>query len=191
MTFLRNIWRFFRRHFGIDANEPRVSIWSIPESRRTLYFGLFAILTLVGVGWVCWYEIFYRTEDDWPQTINSILYGIPIAGAASAVTTISTIETWRFIVVVGDWLAMKIQESRRRREEETEARIAQAEAQREQAEAQRERAETERERAETERERAETRMKIVQEWNRRREAAMAAGEQFTEPFPLFPDADSP
>ncbi len=195
MTVFTNIRRFLRRHSGVDANEPRASIWSIPESRRTLYFGLFAVLTLVGVGWICWYEIFYKTGDDWPETVNSIFRNIPTAGTASAVATVSTIETWRFIVVVGDWLAMKIQESRRRKEEEEEARIAEAVANavaeaREQVRAEvREQTIAEaREQVRAEvREQNAVRMEVIQQWNQRREAAIAAGEEFAEPLPSFQD----
>jgi hypothetical protein len=92
--------------------EPRTSIWSIPESRRTLYFGLFTVLTLAGTGWTLWYEIAYQTRADWAETVQGIIRGIPAVGAFAAITTVTLIEARRLIMVVGDWLEQKIRKNR-------------------------------------------------------------------------------
>ena len=66
------------------------------------------------MGWVFWYEIAYQTEDNWAGTVQAIIQGIPTAGAAAAVATISAIESRRIIVVVGDWLEERIRKNRER-----------------------------------------------------------------------------
>ena len=96
----------------MTGHEPRTSIWSIPESRRTLYFGLFTVLTLAGTGWIFWYEIAYHTEDNWAETVQAILRSIPAVGVSAAIATVAAIESERLAMVVGDWLEEKIRKNR-------------------------------------------------------------------------------
>ena len=43
--------------------EDRDSIWSIPLARRALYFGLFTLYALAGIGFLIWHEVFEHTAD--------------------------------------------------------------------------------------------------------------------------------
>jgi hypothetical protein len=97
---------------GVDRRE---SIWSIPASRRTLYFGLFAVQTLAGAGLVCWYEIGHRTETGAVETVLGITQGISTVAVAAAAMTVAILEAWGFVMVVGDWLADKLEERKLKR----------------------------------------------------------------------------
>ena len=52
--------------------ERRVSIWSVPERWRKLFFALFTFQTVALIGLAVWYEVFVRTGDSWPETIFAI-----------------------------------------------------------------------------------------------------------------------
>ena len=69
---------------GRQAQEDRESIWSITRARRALYFGLFTIYALAGIGFLIWYHVFERRTDTWPETILSITQGIGVTTVGAA-----------------------------------------------------------------------------------------------------------
>ncbi len=52
--------------------ERRVSIWSVPERWRKLFFAIFSLQTAALIGLAIWYEVFSITGDTWPETIFAI-----------------------------------------------------------------------------------------------------------------------
>ena len=54
------------------APERRVSIWSVPERWRKLFFAIFSLQTAALIGLAVWYEVFVKTGDSWPETIFAI-----------------------------------------------------------------------------------------------------------------------
>ena len=149
--------------------EDRDSIWSIPLGRRALYFGLFTVYALAGIGFLIWYEIFEHTADTWQQTILAITQGIGVTTVGAAGLALLTIEGPENIMVVADYLRKRLiepLEERRRQEAEQRQREA------------RERGLAEG-RAEGE---AQTQA-AWEAWNERRMAAEASGEPFDEPPP--------
>ena len=52
--------------------ERRVSIWSVPERWRKLFFAIFSLQTAALIGLAVWYEVFIITGDPWPETIFAI-----------------------------------------------------------------------------------------------------------------------
>ena len=169
--------------------EDRDSIWSIPLARRALYFGLFTVYALAGIGFLIWYEVFENTADTWQQTVLSITQGIGITTVGAAGMALLTIEGPRTVMVIGDYLKKKLieplEERRRleaeRRQEEAAARgleqglaegLAEGLAKGHAAGHAEGRAEGE----------ARRQAEWV-DWNERRLAAEANGEAFDEPPP--------
>ena len=70
--------------------ERRVSIWSVPERWRKLFFAIFSLQTAGLIGLAIWYEVFVVTGDTWPETIFAIgrdaAPGIGVIAADSIVT---------------------------------------------------------------------------------------------------------
>ena len=96
--------------------ERRVSIWSVPERWRKLFFAIFSIQTAALAGLAIWYEIFVITGDSWPETIFAIgrdaAPGIGVIAADSVV-----------IVDVVMILTLLYEDYRRKRIERAESRI--------------------------------------------------------------------
>ena len=69
--------------------ERRVSIWSVPERWRKLFFAIFSLQTAALIGLAIWYEVFVVTGDTWPETIFAIgrdaAPGIAVVAADSVV----------------------------------------------------------------------------------------------------------
>ena len=70
--------------------ERRVSIWTVPERWRKLFFAIFSLQTAALIGLAIWYEVFVVTGDTWPETIFAIgrdaAPGIAVVAADSVVT---------------------------------------------------------------------------------------------------------
>ncbi len=162
------------------TQEDRDSIWSIPLAWRALYFGLFTVYAVTGVGFLLWYETFERMADTWPETIYSITQGIGVTTVGAAGLALLTIEGPQTIMVVAHYLRKKLiepLEERRRQEAEQRRQEAEQRSQRAREEALAEgRAEG---RAEGE---AQNQAAWVA-WNERRMRAMDNGEPFDEPPP--------
>ena len=84
--------------------EDRDSIWSIPLARRALYFGLFTLYALAGIGFLIWHEVFEHTADTWQQTVLSITQGIGVTTVGAAGLALLTIEGPQTIMVVADYI---------------------------------------------------------------------------------------
>ncbi len=69
--------------------ERRVSIWSVPERWRKLFFAIFSLQTAALIGLAIWYETFVVAGNTWPETIFAIgkdaAPGIGVVAADSVV----------------------------------------------------------------------------------------------------------
>ena len=160
--------------------EDRDSIWSIPLSRRALYFGLFTVYALAGIGFLIWYEVFVNTTDTWQQTILSITQGIGVNTVGAAGLALLTIEGPKTVMVVADYITQRWLnplKERRRQEAERIRADAEAEAERVRAEAERIRADAERRRADSEAEAERIRAEAEAEAERRRADSEAEAER--------------
>ena len=163
-----------------ERDEPqqqdRDSIWSIPPARRALYFGLFTLYALAGIGFLVWYHVFEVGSDTWPETILSITQGIGLHTVGAAGLALLTIEGPNTVMVVGDYLRKKLiepLEERRRQEAE-----------------QRQREAREKGLAEGLAEGRAQGQAAWLAWNERRLAAEVNGEPFDEPTPGTPSNKS-
>ena len=70
--------------------ERRVSIWSVPERWRKLFFAIFSLQTAALIGLAIWYEVFVVKGNPWPEIIFAIgrdaAPGIAVVAADSVVT---------------------------------------------------------------------------------------------------------
>ena len=96
--------------------ERRVSIWSVPERWRKLFFAIFSLQTAALIGLAVWYEVFVKTGDSWPETIFAIgrdaAPGIGVIAADSVV-----------IVDIVMILTLLYEDFRRKRTERALARL--------------------------------------------------------------------
>ena len=164
---------------GPRPQEDRDSIWSVTRARRALYFGLFTLYAIAGLGFLIWYHVFERLTESWPETVLSITQGIGVNTVGAAGLALLTIELPRSIMVVGDYIEerwLNPLKERRRREAEQRQEQARAEAEERVAKI---RAEG---RAEGE---AQNQAAWVA-WNERRLIAEENGEPFDEPPPELP-----
>ena len=96
--------------------ERQVSIWTVPERWRKLFFAIFSLQTAALIGLAVWYEVFVVTGDTWLETIFAIGRdaepGIAVVAADSVVT-----------VVVVMILTLLYEDYRRKRTERALARL--------------------------------------------------------------------
>ena len=176
--------------------ERRESVWSVPAGLKRWYFGLFIVQVVIAAGLLTRQAI----ADPGVNGVSGIAlylwgYGATAAGTAAAVA-ISLIESWRGVMVIAEGLKEFFDRKFAEMDKKAAARD------RERAEQEQERA---RQRAEQEQQRQEQRAAEIQaaqdagrdeerqrweEWNARREAAMSAGDEFTEPPPA-PESPAP
>ena len=96
--------------------ERRVSIWSVPERWRKLFFAIFSLQSAALVGLAIWYEVFVITGDSWPQTIFAI--GTDTAPGIAVIAAESII-----VVDVAMILTLLYEDYRRKRIERALARL--------------------------------------------------------------------
>lgn len=133
--------------------EERESIWSIPAKYKGWYFGLFSVQFIVSAVWLIRASV---TDDALPSISQKVFFvwqGMAPMSISSAAFSLVIVETWRVTMVIAAWME-EAMEKRRRRQIRRAADNARAEVQ-----------------------------KAWLEWNERREAATAAGEDFSEPPP--------
>ena len=160
--------------------QDRDSIWSIPLSWRALYFGLFTVYALAGIGFLIWYHVFEYRGDSWQQTILSITQGIGIHTVGAAGLALLTVEGPNTIMVVAHYLRKRLiepLEERRRQEAEQRQREAREKGRAEGRAAGRAEAEAQVQAA-------------WEAWNERRMAAEARRELFDEPPPITTSTES-
>ena len=97
--------------------EPRVSVTSVPERWRELYFVIFSAQTLALIGLAVWYEVFVVTDDSWPETIFAI--GRAVGPGVGAIMAESIIVTEGLFMVLFGGIMRRREE---RRVEEAESR---------------------------------------------------------------------
>ena len=101
---------------GRPDPERRVSIWSVPERWRKLFFAIFSIQCLALIGLAVWYEVFIVTGDPWPETIFAIGRDAAPGIALIAADSVMVVDT----VMI---LTLLYEDYRRKRIERAEARI--------------------------------------------------------------------
>ena len=136
-----------------QPEEDRESIWSIPASLKRLYFGLFVTQVVIAAVWLVRAAIADETLTGVPEKILFVWQSMAPLAIASAAFALTITDTWKTSMVLGTYLEDVL---RKRRQRQIKAAVDRALAE--------------------ERQR-------WQEWNQRREAAAAAGEEFTEPPP--------
>ena len=171
--------------------EPRVSVTSVPERWRELYFVIFSAQTLALIGLAVWYEVFVVTDDSWPETIFAI--GRAVGPGVGAIMAESIIVTeGLFMVLFGGILRRR--EERRVEEAKSQGRsegIAEGRSEgiaegRSEGIAEGRYQGIAEGRSQGIAEGLALERKKWQEWNRRRLEAEAEGHPFTEPPPSDP-----
>jgi membrane protein implicated in regulation of membrane protease activity len=167
-----------------DEEQPeqqRESIWSIPAKYKRWYFGLFTGQMIIATIWLVRTAIVDDTRAGIPEKILFVWQGAAPMAITSAAFALTIIDTWGLSMVLASYLEDVLRKRRQksiaeaRKKALAEGRAAGL------AEGHTEgRAEG---RSEGLSEGFEDASRMWQEWNRRREAAVAAGEEFTEPPP--------
>ncbi len=136
--------------------DRRVTIWSVPEDWQKWYLALFNLQILCLLGLVSWHEVATAAATDGPIDVL-IAVGSSMAGLVVVVAAesifLTDVTKMLFTMISEKYLNRR--EERGRTEGRTEGRVEG---------------------------RTEERRKW-EEWNERRLAAEAAGEEFTEPAP--------
>ena len=106
----------------MTSSEPerRISIWSVPEDWRKLYFAIFSAQTLALLGLAIWYEVFVLTNSPWPETIFAI--GSRVGPGIGVIAAESIILTEAYFVVIFGGIVERYQNRLKQREAEGEAR---------------------------------------------------------------------
>ena len=143
----------------------------MPAGLKRWYFGLFIVQVVIAAGLLTRQAI----ADPGVNGVGDIAlylwgYGATAAGTAAAVA-ISLIESWRGVMVIAEGL-----------KEFFDRKFAEMDKKAAAQERERRRAEQEQQAAEIKAARDEERQRW-EEWNARRQAAMSAGSEFTEPPP--------
>ena len=100
--------------------ERRVSIWSVPEQWRRLYFAIFSVQAVAFLGLAVWYEIAVATRDSWMEALFAVGANAgPVIAVAAAESVILT-EVY-FVVIFGG-IVERYQNRLKQREAEGEAR---------------------------------------------------------------------
>ena len=131
----------------------RESIWSILSKYKGWYFGLFSGQMVIAVIWLAQRAIADESLPGVTDKTLSVWQNLAPVAISSAAIALALTDIWGTVMVFASWLEETL-EKRRRRQIRAAADNARAEVQ-----------------------------KAWLEWNRRREAAAAAGEEFNEPPP--------
>ena len=167
-------------------NPDRESIWSIPASLKKLYFGLFTAQIIIATIWLAQTAI---NDQTLPTAQAKILYlwqNLAPTAISSATLSLILTDAWKTTMVLGTWLEDELKKRRQRQINAAEAK-GRAEGRAEERDKIRAE-ERDKARAEAYRQRMEDFQKW-QTWNRNREAAQAAGQEFNEPPPSSPTPD--
>ena len=139
------------------GEDERESIWSIPAKYKGWYFSLFSIQFIIAAVWLIWVSVTDDTLPSIPKKVLFIWQGMAPMAISSAAFSLVIVEAWRMTMVIASWLEETLE---KRRQRQIRAAADKARTEGEQAVQQR-----------------------WVDWNRRREAAMSAGEDFNEPPP--------
>ena len=95
-----------------EPNNDRQPIWSVPSKKATLFFAMFTILNLIGIGYFAWYEIFVNDQDSFHDTVANIIANYVAVFICSAGVSFTTTEV---VVVIGSYLEEYVFKPRRKR----------------------------------------------------------------------------
>ena len=174
------------RNKEVDAaeNDGREAIWAIRPRWSTLYFVLFTFQVVVGFGIATYDGLSSLTAENWTQRYFGIILRTGQVGIAAAILTFTVIELLDSIMLMSEWIRVKLVEpAKREQEARMEMRFEKAvekavEKVWEEARVQG---------------RAEGRTQVIAEmkdWDRRRRAAEECGEKFDEPLPYLENGSS-
>ena len=135
------------------GEDERESIWSIPAKYKGWYFSLFSIQFIIAAVWLIWVSVTDDTLPSIPKKVLFVWQGMAPMAITSAASSLVIVEAWRMTMVIASWLEETLE---KRRQQQIRRAADNA--------------------------RAEERQRWL-EWNRRREAAEADDEEFTEPPP--------
>lgn len=102
---------------GLSRQDDRESIWSVDRRTKTLYFALFIVQSIIGIGALAWHTIL---QGKGPlETAVAVWQGSALIIAASAGTSVIIAESWGSLMV----LARSLEEWLERRREKHDARV--------------------------------------------------------------------
>ncbi len=140
-----------------QPEEERESIWTIPANYKGWYFGLLSAQIIIATIWLVRAAIVDDTRNGIPEILLFIWQSMAPIAISSAAFALVIIDVWKTTMVFGTWLEETLEKRRRRQVKAAEVKGRT--------------------------EGFEEASRRWQEWNRRREAAVAAGEEFSEPPP--------
>lgn len=155
------------------VDDDRESIWTIPAKLKRWYFALFSIQVVIAAIWLVRMGIVDEGRNGIPDILFYVWQYMAPAAVSSATFALVIVDTAKGVMVLSTWLE---DELKKRRERQIKAAVEAAVKVAVEAAVKEARAEARAEALSEERQRWE-------QWNRRREAAEAAGEQFNEPPP--------
>lgn len=143
------------------VDDDRESIWTIPAKLKRWYFALFSIQVVIAAIWLVRMGIVDEGRNGIPDILFYVWQYMAPAAVSSATFALVIVDTAKGIMVLSTWLE---DELKKRRERQIKAAVDTAVE------------------AAVKEALAEERQRWEQ-WNRRREAAEAVGEEFNEPPP--------
>ena len=85
-------------------DDDRESIWSIPPALRALYFALFTVYALAGIGLLVWDTIAAHPPEKWRLAVVSIAQGLGAATVGAAGLALLTIEGPKTVMIIADYI---------------------------------------------------------------------------------------
>ena len=158
-----------------EGEGERESIWTIPAKLKRWYFALFSIQVVIAAVWLVRTAIVDESRNGIPDIFTYLWLNMAPAAVSSATFALVIVDTAYGIMVLSTWLEDELKKRRQRQIQaavETAVEKAVEKTRNEQREAVR-----------------QFRGKL-RDWNQRREAAVAAGEEFHEPPPDIDDPDN-
>ena len=169
-------------------NPDRESIWSIPASLKKLYFGLFTAQIIIATIWLAQTAINDQTLQGPQAKILYLWQNLAPTAISSATLSLILTDAWKTTMVLGTWLEDELKKRRQRQINAAEAK-GRSEGRAEGRAEERDKARAEAETLAEELDKALAESQKWQTWNRNREAAQAAGQEFNEPPPSSPTPD--
>ena len=162
-----------------QPEEERESIWTIPIKYKGWYFGLFSVQIIIAAIWLIRTAIVDESRNSIPEILLFIWQAMAPVAITSATFALVIIDTWKTAMVFGTWLEETLE---KRKQRQIKAAVEAAVKPAVEAAVEKTRAE--------EREATRQLLRNWQNWNSRREAALAAGKEFNEPPPVTDDPDN-
>ena len=98
------------------AGDERVSMWSVPRRFKAVYFPLFYLLGIIGIGWSVWYESSrIANPGSYHDVANAVVMKLPATLMGAAFISLVITE----VVVV---LAGMLEDHYKKRDEKTKAK---------------------------------------------------------------------